>query len=807
MKKVQLHLLTLFLLTVGCSLQTTLFSQAPQSFNYQAVARDNAGDILQSRSISIRFTITDEQDGAVLYQETQTTTTNQFGLLTMNVGKGVPVFGDFSSIPWAAVNAWLQVDMDPDGGTDYVTMGTSQLLSVPYSLYSASGNEGPAGKDGDRYTTTSSTSMTLATGVQNFTIEPGLNYAIGQTVIIANSAGNLMTGTVNSYTSTTGAMVANVTSISGSGTFTSWSVSLNGAPGPEGPQGQIGATGPQGPQGLAGETGATGPQGPPGATGPQGIPGETGATGPQGPIGTTGPQGPAGETGPIGPQGPAGILLNGGIAGNTPYWDGASWIVNNSNIYNNGGNVGIGTSSPAAKLEVNGQIKIAGGAPGNGKVLTSDAAGLATWQTSTSGLGGSGTTNYLSKFATSNTIGNSLLFDNGSNVGINTNSPSGLLHVKGSANATQLIIDAGSGQTNDNPLFKLRNSGGSDLMWIHSNNETNIFIGVGAGETNGGGTANTFIGGYAGSLNSSGANNTGLGFGALNVNTSGSGNTATGYAALNFNSSGGGNTANGFSALTSNSFGSNNTAVGYEALNSNTSGVNNTATGASALSFNDIGVDNTATGHLALASNTNGDSNTADGQVALASNQTGNGNTAIGLASLFANVSGNYNTAIGLSAGNSITGSNNITIGFESTVGQPHLSNQIGIGNNSISYAGCQVAWSVTSDKRLKNDIQESNLGLDFVNKLKPVSYIRNNNDLQTREYGFLAQDLEEALMTSSAADNGIITKDYNGMYSVRYTDLMTPMVKAIQELNEQNQTQQELIETLMQRIETLERQ
>jgi len=121
-----------------------------------------------------------------------------------------------------------------------------------------------------------------------------------------------------------------------------------GATGPQGPAGNDGATGPQGP---AGNDGATGPQG------PAGNDGAIGATGPQGPIGLTGPQGPiglTGATGATGPQGPSGFLTSGTAAGNTPYWNGSSWIVNSGNIYNNGGNVGIGTTSPAAgnKLEV-----------------------------------------------------------------------------------------------------------------------------------------------------------------------------------------------------------------------------------------------------------------------------------------------------------------------------------------------------------------------------------------------------------------------------------------------------------------------
>ncbi len=167
----------------------------------------------------------------------------------------------------------------------------------PQGIAGAAGLNGTDGDDGDRYTTTSSTSLTISVASKSLTVQTGLALSIGQTIIIANSATNLMTGTITSYNSGTGALVVNVTSITGAGTFTSWSVSLSGAPGPAG---ATGATGPAGPQGIPG------PQGIQGVPGPQGSIGLTGATGPIGPTGNTGPQGPQGIQGPIGLTGPAG---------------------------------------------------------------------------------------------------------------------------------------------------------------------------------------------------------------------------------------------------------------------------------------------------------------------------------------------------------------------------------------------------------------------------------------------------------------------------------------------------------------------
>ncbi len=110
-----------------------------------------------------------------------------------------------------------------------------------------------------------------------------------------------------------------------------------------------------------------------------------------------------------------------------------------------------------------------------------------------------------------------------------------------------------------------------------------------------------------------------------------------------------------------------------------------------------------------------------------------------------------------------------------------------------------QVAWSIPSDKGWNSDIQSSNLGLDFICKLKPVSYFRTNDESQKREYGFIAQELSATLNEAGASDNGMISQYSEGMYGVRYNDLLAPMVKAMQELKAEN-------ENLQMRIANLEK-
>ncbi len=111
------------------------FAQVPQSINYQAIARNAAGNPITNSSVAIRVSIHDgTAGGAVVYAERDTATTNQFGLFTSKIGAGNVISGTFTGINWDNNNKFMQVELDPTGGSSYIDMGTTQLISVPYAL-------------------------------------------------------------------------------------------------------------------------------------------------------------------------------------------------------------------------------------------------------------------------------------------------------------------------------------------------------------------------------------------------------------------------------------------------------------------------------------------------------------------------------------------------------------------------------------------------------------------------------------------------------------------------------------------------
>ena len=202
---------------------------------------------------------------------------------------------------------------------------------------------------------------------------------------------------------------------------------------------------------------------------------------------------------------------------------------------------------------------------------------------------------------------------------------------------------------------------------------------------------------------------------------------------------------------------------------------------------------------------------------ALTNNSTGEYNTAVGKSAMSNNVSGSSNTAVGWAAGpgyghNSLT--NTSAFGREASV---VASNEISIGNGSVSWIGGNVTWSTFSDERGKNSIKEDVKGLDFIMKLRPVTYhidkdkldaikgIKDNSyypekyDIEKiKQTGFLAQEVESAAKESNYDFSGVKAPvNENKPYSISYAEFVVPLVKAVQE-------QQLVIEELKKEIEEL---
>jgi len=120
----------------------SVMSQASQAFKYQAIARDINGYPIINKTISLKINIVSgSKEGLSEYSEVHQATTNDIGLVIIEIGNGKAVYGKFSSINWGETNHYVQIALDENGGNDYKIMGTAQLLSVPYALYANKAGE------------------------------------------------------------------------------------------------------------------------------------------------------------------------------------------------------------------------------------------------------------------------------------------------------------------------------------------------------------------------------------------------------------------------------------------------------------------------------------------------------------------------------------------------------------------------------------------------------------------------------------------------------------------------------------------
>jgi len=681
-------LLSMVLITIAL----TVLSQTPQAFKYQAVVRDNSGEILQNQAVGIRISIHDSiAGGTVVYQETFIETTNDFGLVNMEIGNGTPTIGAFTDIDWGSNSKFLETEIGPTGGNSYVSMGTSQMLSVPFALLS-----------------------------QNADITNTISDTDGDTYITPEQ--NPDDDTIRMY-------IEGVEKIR----ITSKSIELlnNGRS----------------------------------------------------------------------------IFIGEGAGANDDLSDNNNVAIGTGAMFYNTSkfeNIAIGDSV----LKYNGQ----------GSVWL--------WE-------GTGNTAVGSKSMLSNKIGwyNTALgchaLNQNSNGAHNT------------AIGYQAMLSNISGIENT--------SIGEAALGLNTTGNDNVAIGTFTMYGNISGHKNTAVGKLALRYNTTGNSNIAIGYRALFNNKDGSNliaigdsalynngtdtiwinepknNIAVGSKALYANTTGYNNAAYGNYALYSNTTGYKNTAIGYRTLDDNSSGDYNTACGSATLNSNTEGSNNTAFGSAALSHNTTGDRNTAVGLAALNGNTSGFGNTSTGYGALMASQVGDYCTAIGyLSFGwNELD--NASALGANA---QPITDGDIRLGDNAVDWIGGHSEWYKTSDGRFKTNIKENVPGLDFILELRPVSYqwdvqkLNNYMAIPDSAYkgnvledlvlkkeaivytGFVAQEVEQAARKTGYDFSGIhVPENEHDPYSLAYSSFIMPLVKAVQELAEQNQALQAEIKELKEKI------
>ena len=411
---------------------------------------------------------------------------------------------------------------------------------------------------------------------------------------------------------------------------------------------------------------------------------------------------------------------------------------------------------------ITGGLQVTGGTPAVGKVLTSDANGIASWQTPTVGWG---------------LTGNAGTVDGTNFMGTTDNVP-----------LTLKVNNQKAGRI-DHKLFNT--SYGYQSANSTTTGSANTVTGYQALYANTTGWYNT-ANGYTALYYTTGNHNTGSGYRALKNNAEGSGNTAMGSDALLTNNTGSFNTAHGHQALYSNTMGGFNTAHGYQALYANITGDGNTAVGRETMKQNDAGDNNTAIGSLALSSNTNGDFNTALGYNADVSAPNLNNTTAVGSAAI-------VNTSNKIRLGSAAVTEVETQFAY-TTVSDGRFKTDI----NEQEVKGLAfikklrpVVYNFDTKKfqqflvhNMPADAQKTYMDRDF------------SASTAIRQSGFIAQEVEKAAQEVGYGFSGVHKpENANDNYSLAYSQFVVPLVKAVQEQQQIIEQQQKINDQLQQQL------
>ena len=834
----------IFLTLVLASL--TAFTQSPDGFNYQAILRDYGGEVLINSQLSLRVTIyAGSAQGMQMYQEIHSVQTNGFGLVNLVIGRGMVQSGSFAEINWGEDVHFLQIDLDLAGTGQYQTMGVSELLSVPYAKYADSaGNisySDTCAINELQVLTRSGELIELSMGGGSVSItdadaDPTNEFQTltktGNLVELSNgggafedevedadsdpqnevNTGMLVQGNELTLTDAGGTLLTPIAAIypSVEGQVLTWNNSAQ----------QWEAKNP-----VAG-----------GGNG-WSLSGNSGTIDGTHFLGTT-------------DDVPVNFRVNnakaGRIASNGVVFLGLKAGENNlSNEITGIGYNSLFSNTSGARNTALGYQSLYSNTTGNNNTATG-------YQSLFSNITGISNTANGYQAAYSTTVGDKItaigyrsLYNNttgynntavgcqslaGNTTG-NNNTALGVWALWSNTTGFQNIA-VGGGAMQNNTTGANNTATGMQALYSNISGNYNSAFGYLALSANTSGQDNTAFGGQALLSNSTGFNNTATGFSALlqntignnnsafggqvmQSNTTGSDNSAFGYRSLFNNLTGNDNTAFGFNSMNANTSGSFNVAIGFEALYKNINGHYNYAFGYRALYNNTTGQQNTASGYHSMFENTSGDYNCATGNGSLADNYSGIGNCAFGASALGFNTVGNYNVAVGYGALPQIDGSFNTALGsiafqynistIENSMGlgyyaTPNASNQVRVGNSSITSIGGQVGWTTLSDERVKKDVTENVKGLDFIMELRPVTYFYDidkekelfgithdtaswdgkDNISQMRMSGFLAQEVEVAAQKTGYSFSGVDSS--GGIYGLRYAEFTVPLVKAVQE-------------------------
>ena len=351
------------------------------------------------------------------------------------------------------------------------------------------------------------------------------------------------------------------------------------------------------------------------------------------------------------------------------------------------GNVGIGTATPAAKMDVSGDALINGltVGKGGGGIGNNTAMGNSALLSNTTGSQNTAVgfaTLYYNTLGSDNTAVGYRTLNSNTNGFKNTAIGNASLYTNstGSENTAIGFTSLGS-----NTSGYQNTAIGDASLFSNSDGYENTAVGDVSLYSNTSGFENTAIGNASLYSNSTGIQNNAIGSQSLYANTTGGLNSASGFQSLYANTTGSSNTAHGNQSLYTNLTGESNAAIGNQSLYNNNTGSFNLAIGAQAMYANTTGYFNTANGFASMNQNTTGDRNTATGSFSLKNNTEGTRNVAYGVDALFTNTTGSGNVANGFEAlHNNTTGDANVALGKGALYSNTTQRNLVAIGDSAL---------------------------------------------------------------------------------------------------------------------------